>query len=235
MEQLLRDNELVIGEWAPIHLRTLLQKWFWKQQQQDASAREVWRQMCCQLYMPRLKAEGVFTAAMQAGSISRDFFGIAQGKENNRYLGFSYGVATMPFMDGSTLLISPEAASAWQAVLDEERRKREETIIQPGQPELPVPGGTAIVPESLGATGTVAPRLQKRFYASLDLEPHGAKMRFGDVVDNIIQHLAERTDTRVTINIEIQAESTNGFQEDIQRVLKENANTLKFRSAAFEE
>ncbi len=60
-------------------------------------------------------------------------------------------------------------------------------------------------------------------------------MHFGDVVDNIIQHLAERSDTRVIINIEIQAESANGFQEDIQRVLKENANTLKFRSAAFEE
>lgn len=235
MEQVLRDNELVIGEWSPIHLRTLLQQWFWKPQQQDASAREVWRQMCCQLFMPRLKAEGVFTAAMQAGSTSRDFFGLAQGKAAERYLGFTFGIVTMSFMDGSTLLISPEAASAWQAVLDEERRKREETITQPGQPELPVPGGTAILPESPSATGTVAPRLQKRFYASLDLEPHGAKMRFGDVVDNIIQHLAERTDTCVTINIEIQAESASGFQEDIQRVLKENANTLKFRSAAFEE
>lgn len=236
MEQILRDNELVIDQWSPIHLRSLLQQWFWKAEPQEIPAREVWRQMCCQLYMPRLKSEGVFTATIQAGSTSCDFFGIAQGKEDKRYLGFSFGVAAMPFMDGSTLLLSPEAASAWQAVLEEERRKREETIIRPGQPEPPMPGGTHVVPPSPSATGaTTAPKLQKRFYASLDMEPHGAKMRFGDVVDNIIQHLAERSDTRVIINIEIQAESANGFQEDIQRVLKENANTLKFRNAAFEE
>ena len=80
------------------------------------------------------------------------------------------------------------------------------------------------------------PTLRKtRFYAAVDIEPHGAKMRFADIVDNIAHHLTERTDTKAIINIEIQAENTSGFQEDIQRVLKENASTLKFRSAAFEE
>ena len=186
--------------------------------------------------MPRLKTEGVFTAAVQAGSASRDYFGIAQGKENMRYLGFSFGVATIPFMDSSTLLLSPESASAWQAVLDDERRKREEAIAKPEQPAPPLPGETLVAfPSPDGAAIDTAPKLQKRFYASLDLEPHGAKMRFGDIVDNIVRHLIERTDTCVTISIEIQAESPSGFQEDIQRVLKENANTLKFKSAAFEE
>ena len=235
MEQVLRDNELVIDQWSPIHLRNLLQHWFWKPGQHEALARDVWRQMCCQLYMSRLKSESVFTAALQSGSTSRDYFGIAQGKEGNRYLGFSFGSAAMPFMDSSTILIQADAASAWQAVLDEERRKREEPIAKPENPEPPLPGGTSVVPPSQGGAGTVVPRLQKRFYASLDMEPHGAKMRFGDVVDNIIQHLAERTDTCVTINIEIQAESTGGFPEGIQRVLKENANTLKFKNVAFEE
>ena len=61
------------------------------------------------------------------------------------------------------------------------------------------------------------------------------KPRFADIADNIIQHLADRPDTSVTISIEIQAESKTGFQEDIQRTLKENANVLKFRTASFEE
>lgn len=236
IEQVLRDNELVIYEWSPIHLGSLLQQWFWKPEQHEVPAREVWLQMCCQLFMPRLKTEGVFTAAVQAGSASRDYFGIAQGKENMRYLGFSFGVATIPFMDSSTLLLSPESASAWQAVLDDERRKREEAIAKPEQPAPPLPGETLVAfPSPDGTAKDTAPKLQKRFYASLDLEPHGAKMRFGDIVDNIVRHLIERTDTCVTISIEIQAESPSGFQEDIQRVLKENANTLKFKSAAFEE
>lgn len=230
----MRDNELVIGEWSPIHLRTLLQQWFWKPQQQDCFRPRSVAANVLPAFHAAPESRGRVHCCNAAGSTSRDFFGLAQGKEADRYLGFTFGIATMSFMDGSTLLISPEAASGWQTVLDEERRKREETIIQPGQPELPVPGGTAIVRPTPGG-GTMVPKLQRRFYASLDMEPHGAKMRFGDVVDNIIQHLAERTDTRVTINIEIQAESASGFHEDIQRVLKENASTLKFRNAAFEE
>lgn len=237
IDQVLRDNELLISEWSPIHLHNLLKQWFWKPDHDEILAREVWQHMCRQLYLPRLKSESVFTAALQAGSTRRDFFGLAQGKEAGRYLGFTFGVATMPFTDSGMLLINPEAASAWQAVLNEEHRKRDEAAgqTQVGQP-APVFG--AYSPSSVlpGEAARPSPALrQTRFYATVDIAPHGAKMRFGDIVDNIVHHLAERTDTKVTISIEIQAENINGFQEDIQRVLKENANTLKFKSTAFEE
>ena len=239
IDQVLRDNELLISEWAPIHLRNLLKLWFWKPEQNEAAARSVWQHMCRQLYLPRLKTESVFTAAIQAGSTSRDFFGLAQGKETDRYLGFTFGVAAMPFMDNDLLLINPEAATAWQVVLDEEKSEREAATRQPGAtPSVPETGATPTSTST--ALPSEAPRpvptLRKtRFYAAVDIEPHGAKMRFADIVDNIVHHLTERTDTKAIINIEIQAENASGFQEDIQRVLKENASTLKFRSAAFEE
>ena len=235
IEQVLRDNDLVINEWAPIHLRNELKQWFWKPKNPDMSAREAWQHMCRQLYLPRLRAEGVFTATIQAGSSSRDFFGIAQGKEGDRYLGFSFSTPAMPFMDTTTLLIEPGTASAYQDHLDEEKRARE---AQAGQPVTSP--ATVTTSAHLTATshspmiGTVV-KAKKRFYASIDLEPHGTKLRFNDIADNIIQHLAERPDTRVTINIEIQADSNTGFQEDIQRILKENCNTLRFRNAEFEE
>ena len=237
IDQVLHDNELLISEWAPIHLRNLLKLWFWKPEQNEAFARSVWQHMCRQLYLPRLKTESVFTAAIQAGSTSRDFFGLAQGKEADRYLGFTFGVATMPFMDNDLLLINPEAATAWQVVLDEEKREREAATRQPGAtPPVPETGAT-LTPTALPSEAPrPVPTLRKtRFYAAVDIEPHGAKMRFADIVDNIVHHLTERTDTKAIINIEIQAENASGFQEDIQRVLKENASTLKFRSAAFEE
>ena len=236
IEQVLRDNELVISEWSPIHLRNLLKQWFWKPETPAMSAREVWQHICRQLYLPRLKGENVFTSTIQAGSGGRDFFGFAQGKEGERYLGFTFGTPCMPFMDsGAMLLIAPEAATVYQALLDEEKRQRDEHAAPPvaGEPSptaprpSPTPSGTTAAP--------AVPLPKKRFYASIDLEPHGTKMRFNDITDNIIQHLAERPDTRVTISIEIQAESNTGFQEDIQRILKENCNTLRFRNAEFEE
>lgn len=237
IDQVVRDNELLISEWSPIHLRNLLRQWFWKPEQNETPARDVWQHMCRQLYLPRLKSESVFTAAIQAGSTSRDFFGIARGKEAGRYLGFTFGLTSMPFMDSDMLLISQEAASAWQAVLDEEKRKRDEATEQPGPGQSAPVSGVPSRPSALpGETTKPAPTLrQTRFYATVDIEPHGAKMHFADIVDNIIHYLTERTDMKVVINVEIQAENNNGFQEDIQRVLKENANTLKFKSAAFEE
>ena len=129
----------------------------------------------------------------------------------------------MPFMDNGTLLINPEAAAAWQAILDEERRKREEQVGQPSaeQPS-PVTPGMPSPPTGVsdGTFTPTAPRMQKRFYASIDLEPHGIKMRFADIADNIIQHLAERPDTNVTISIEIQAESKVNLSAMIFLTLK---------------
>jgi hypothetical protein len=235
IEQVLRDNEWVISEWSPIHLRNLLKQWFWKPENPNMPAREVWQHICRQLYLPRLKGENVFTATIQAGSGSRDFFGFAQGKEGERYLGFTFGALCMPFIDSDMLLIAPEAATAYQGVLDEEKRQREEQAASPiaDQPSTPAPRPT---PTPSGGTFTAtAPLLKRRYYASIDMEPYGIKMRFADIADNIIQHLAERPDTRVTVSIEIQAESNTGFQEDIQRILKENCNTLRFRNAEFEE
>lgn len=242
IEHVLRENELVITEWAPVHLRNMLKQWFWKPEKEEVLALEMWQHMCRQLYLPRLSSEQVFKAAMQAGAVSKDFFGIAQGKEGSRYLGFTFGVPTMPFMDGSTLLVAPETAERWQMQLDAEQRQRAAEATPPAggaqiggayvSPPVIPPAGS---PLPAGAMPKAAPVMPKRFYATIDIDPHGAKMRFADVVDNIVNHLTARSETKLSVTIEIQAESTQGFAEDVQRILKENATALHFGVASFEE
>lgn len=73
----------------------------------------MWQQSCQPLYLPRLKDDVVFQITIAAGAESRDFFDLAQGKEEDRYLGFSYGRRTSPIMDSSLLLIEPSAAAAY--------------------------------------------------------------------------------------------------------------------------
>ena len=80
--RVLKDNELLITDWSPIHLANMLKTWFWKPDVQDVSALEVWQKTCQYLYLPRLRDEAVFRAALAAGTGSRDFFGIAYGKED---------------------------------------------------------------------------------------------------------------------------------------------------------
>lgn len=83
VERVLKDNELVIYEWAPVHLSTLLRAWFWKADAVHAGALDVWQKTCCYLYMPRLKDEEVYRRALGAGAPSADFFGLAYGQQDN--------------------------------------------------------------------------------------------------------------------------------------------------------
>ena len=114
---MLKENELLITEWAPIHLAKVLKNWFWKDDVKEISALNVWQQSCQQLYLPRLKDDMVFQLTMAAGAESRDFFGFAQGKEDRRYIGFSYGKRTSLIMDSSLLLVEPIAAAAYLEAL----------------------------------------------------------------------------------------------------------------------
>ena len=61
--------------------------------------REVCEQTCKQLYLSRLKDEAAFKNTLDAGSIRREFFGFAQGKEDEGYIGFSFGTAPVLFLD----------------------------------------------------------------------------------------------------------------------------------------
>jgi len=117
IERVLKENELLISEWAPIHLAKVLKDWFWKDGAKDTSALNVWQQSCQQLYLPRLKDDTVFQMTMAAGAESREFFGFAQGKEDGRYVGFSYGKRTSPILDTSLLLIEPASAAAYLQTL----------------------------------------------------------------------------------------------------------------------
>jgi hypothetical protein len=76
--------------------------------------------------------------------------------------------------------------------------------------------------------------LKKRFYGTIELDPVRAKLDFARVAEEIIQNFNLKSDTRVKVSVEIQAESTNGFDEKIQRTVRENSNVLHFKIAEFE-
>jgi hypothetical protein len=242
LERVLRENELLITEWAPIHLARMLKDWFWKADMTEANALNVWQQTCQQLYLPRLKDDTVFKSAIAAGTESREFFGLAQGKEDGRYWGFSYGKHALPTVDSSLLLIEPSAAAAYMDAL----RATEET---PPSKTADVGGSTSTTGASRGGLSraedsgedayatrgtTAAQAAKKQFYGSIELDPFLAKKQFADLVDEVVQQFTMRPGVKVKIAIEIQAESAAGFDDGLQRAVKENCNVLKFKNSEFE-
>lgn len=245
IERVLKENELLINEWAPIHLVKALKDWFWKDDVKETSTLNVWQQSSCQqLYLPRLKDDTVFQMTLAAGAESRDFFGFAQGKEDGRYVGFSYGKRTSPILDSSLLLIEPFAAAAYMEALraaeEASRAKAAEAGGGASTTSVPAGGGTPRAEDSTKggyATGGTTRRqsVKKQFYGSIELDPFLAKKQFADLVDEVVQQFTMRPGVKVKIAIEIQAESATGFDDGLQRAVKENCNVLKFKNAEFEE
>lgn len=230
VERVLKENELLITEWAPIHLARVLKDWFWKEGVTEAGALNVWQQTCQQLYLPRILDDTAFQRTLAAGAESRDFFGFAQGKEDGHYQGFGWGQRMPLVLDASLLLIEPLAAAG----LAEAQR----TATAAAAAEQ----GTR--PQAAGSVGGTTPALraeapepsatQKQFYGTIELDPILAKKQFADVVDEVVLQFTSRPGVKVRIAIDIQAEAASGFDDHVQRAVKENCKVLRFGSAEFE-
>uniref|UniRef100_E6QQ11 Uncharacterized protein n=1 Tax=mine drainage metagenome TaxID=410659 RepID=E6QQ11_9ZZZZ len=238
IERVLKENELLIIEWAPIHLAAILKNWFWKEDIKETSALNVWQQSCQQLYLPRLKDDAVFRHTLAAGAESRDFFGFAYGKEDGSYIGFAYGKRTTPIMDASLLLIEPVTAAGYaeaQRAADEAARPKPVQNIHDvtGSNEVPPRVEDSVTP-SYSSDGGAPLSAKTQFYGSIELDPIQAKKQFADLVDEVVLHFTVRSGVKVSIAIEIQADSATGFDDGLQRVVKENCNVLRFKNAEFE-
>lgn len=243
IERVLKENELLITEWAPIHLATMLKNWFWKDDVKEANALNVWQQSCQQLYLPRLKDDTAFQQTLAAGAESTDFFGFAQGKEDDRYIGFTFGKRASLFLDSSLLLIEPVAAATYLATETEKQRAAEEAVRPKPSTSAPDTMSSGLQatrienPAKPTYTADVAPPqpVKKQFYGSIELDPIQAKKQFADLVDEVVQQFTIRPGVKVRIAIEIQADSTTGFDGGLQRTVKENCSVLHFKNAEFEE
>ena len=54
-------------------------------------------------------------------------------------------------------------------------------------------------------------------------------------MNEVVQHFSSDPDNEVKIRVEVEASSTQGFDENVQRTVRENSNTLGFNSSEFEE
>lgn len=279
-----KEEEWVISEWSPIHLRNLLNQWYFKEGITEVSALKVWQDSCNYLYFPRLVNEALYRAVIEQGIQSDDYFGFASGREGDRLLGFVFGKGGEPLpgfafgrggeylhgvafgtktdisLDNSSLLIEREASV----------RYREKTVPSPqihapalensncmaGQTnplsvqEL-MTSSSVSLEQAAGFTSgsgkqtdsedsqlsgiTVQKPLKKQFYGTINLDPVKAKLEFATIIDEIVLQFTSKFGVDVSISVEIEASSSDGFDEAMQRTVKENCNVLKFSSSEFEE
>jgi hypothetical protein len=230
----------------------MLQTWFWKDNLATAGALDVWQKTCCYLYLPRLRDSDTIRSTIAAGLSSRDFFGIAYGIEEGRYQGFHFAENTTPIFDESLLLIDPKSASTFAVLLAQEAVEREAKAkggaagAASSAGEAAPSGGAAPNTEGLsgvssttsnvgsGPSGSSTLAKKRMFFGSVELNPNQAKLQFSDVAEEVLM-LLNKPGVKLRIAVEIEAELSGGFDETVQRAVRENCDQLKFKNRSFEE
>ena len=237
IENRLREEEWITSEWSPIHLKNLLAQWYFKEGVPDVNSLKVYQDTCHYLYLPRLINDQVYRNAIGQGLDSEDFFGFASGKDGDRYLGFCFGSGGIPTLDDACVLIDKDTAAEYR----EKTKPAPQPVPPTGGSTVPpsVPGSSPVAPSQPAQGGATTPTIQtaikKQFYGNIDLDPVKAKMDFATIVDEVVQQFTAKLGVEVSISVEIQAKSKDGFDESLQRTINENCNVLRFSSSEFEE
>ena len=225
----MRSNEHLIVQWSPALVRMELDRWFWKDQN-HVSVKKVWDALCAYCYLPRLRDQAVFIEAVQNGISSGDYFGYATSvSADGRYEGLKLGTrAAAIYVDDASVLVKPEIA---RAQIETKRPEPEvpstEPSMDPGVPSTP---GTSRSREE-----PTRPPLPRRFFGTVEVNPDRAGRDMGQVAEEVLQHLTTLPGGKVNVTVEIDAEVPEGVSDDVQHVVNENCQTLRFKSHGFEE
>jgi hypothetical protein len=223
-----------------------LDKWLWNQDDvKHRDVRQVLEWFATYLYLPRLRDQRVFTKAIEDAASDldgvRSFFAYAAAwnESDGRYESLTRpgaGVSQV-HLDGQSVIVKPDAALAQIEEEDRELEKLTSASPAPSQPDpaSPTPGaepGTASSTSTVTLTSS-AEKLATHYFGAVDIDPSRFIKDGGEVYKQVIAHLVG-LDPDVKISIEIQASVPVGIPRDVMRVVKENADTLKFSSSEFE-
>ena len=74
----------------------------------------------------------------------------------------------------------------------------------------------------------------RRFYARVTLDPNRPTPQVSNIAQSILSELDRAHGTKMTLTLDIDAESTDGFPEDVQSVVRDNAASLRIADFGFE-
>ncbi|MFZ5368424.1 MAG: Swt1 family HEPN domain-containing protein [Spirochaetota bacterium] len=229
----LRQGDLLVSSFGPSILRRDMDTIpLWRGD--HVSVRQLCEDYACYLYLTRLIGAEALIACIQSGlslpSWEQDSFAWADSwdEQAQRYQGLRYGQTIYALNpDSPGLLVKPEVALR--------QLERETEYKQPvTEPQLPATPNEGAHTEVADQPLKVISNRPKRFHGTVELDPERVGRDAGIIADEVISHLVGRKGAHVTVTLEIQAEIPDGADENLIRIVTENARTLKFKTQGFE-
>ena len=178
------------------------------------SIKKLWDYLCTYCYLPRLASYSVLEDAIQEGLHSTEYFALAAGISNDRYLDLKVNTY-VGFID---------------------KPAPEQPPVGPGNGGGDNPGGRVTPPGPGPKQPPEKPEApDKHFYMSAPLDTTRIGRDVSRLMDEIINHLNTLDGCNVQITLEVTAERSEGFPVPIIRTVSENCRTLKIKDFGFEK
>lgn len=222
------QQELLITKWAPALLKMELDNILWKDST-NISIKKLWEYLCTYCYLPRLARYDVLEDAIQTGLNSSEYFAIAAGWNDGRFIDLRFN-QNVGFIRPSDLLVKKMAAleqiaaEAQNCPKDclEVQPPKEITLTRtanPGEGVLPTPE----------VENTVVPQ-NTHFFMSAQLDNTRINRDVQRLVEEVIGHLTNVEGCTVEVSLEVNVQAPKGLPVPVVRAVMENCRTLKVKS-----
>lgn len=232
---------------AAVNIRLVLNRypslWLSPSGHRHVSVGELWKMYASYAYMPRLKDRSVLNAGIVDQPLlwEQDGFALAQRYDESaqRYEGLVLPTDEANFaVTDASLIVQPSVAKAQRTAELEAELEKE----SPDKPDEEEPDGHD---ESTGdkdgkndkgsTPQRSEPPAKTRYFGTKELNAERYALDFKNIAEEVLAHLSSIPGAQLSVRIDIEATSPQGFDEARIRTVSENARTLKFEQSGFEE
>ena len=234
------QNEALITKWAPALLLMELDSVLWRESD-SISIKKLWEYLCTYCYLPRLANYEVLDEAIRSGLNSTEYFAIAAGRSDERFIELKYN-QYVGIIDRSDYLV--KIVVALKQIADAQAN-------QPAAPQYPQdgiraasveteptinPGNTTYTPDeaSLAQSQPEQPK-NTHFYMSAQLDNTRINRDVQRLVEEVISHLTAVYGSQVDVSLEVNVKTPSGLPQSTVRAVSENCRTLKVKDFGFDE
>lgn len=248
----MKQQEHLITKWAPALLLMELDNLLWKDAN-DISVKTLWEQLCTYCYLPRLANISVLEETIREGVNSTEYFALAGGKTDARYIELKYNQYAGMIDPASSWLV--KIVTALKQIQEEQAETIRtgagvgtgvsgaatgtEDISGGASPVVPgfTPDGDEPADTSGQTGGAAEPEKPKntRFIMSASLDNTRVNRDVQNLVQEVINHLSSVEGSTVEISLDVFASMPNGTPPATVRTVLENCQTLKVRDFGFED
>jgi predicted AAA+ superfamily ATPase len=174
-------------------------------------------------YLSKLREPQVLAKAISEALARSDAkYAIAERFDETKceYVGLQLGRLLDVNLSSDTVLVRRDVAEAQLARTRKVTKgpEDEEIIVDPPPPPPPELNG----------------RRPRRFYAKITLDPNRPTPQVSNIAQSILSELDRVRGTRLTLTLDIDAETEQGIPEDVESVIRDNAASLRITDFGFE-